>query len=154
MVFKQIKWGLSPRQIRAHAVLVQPCLCLAYNGFRCVLDTANGLVHGCPENNIGCLRNFRFHIWSCRPRSSFGQGWTAPRCALLRKPLTSSYQCSPNSKSLCSIPIGAYISITSCLLPTTVRTISALHFVQITLIWFFLFFSPATCVLQFGQYQE
>ena len=42
---------------------MQPCLCLAYNGFRRILDTANGLVHGCPENNVGCLRNFRFSIF-------------------------------------------------------------------------------------------
>lgn len=63
MLFRQINGGLPSRQIRAHAMLVQPCLCLAYNGFRRILDTANGLVHGCPENNIGCLRNFRFSIF-------------------------------------------------------------------------------------------
>ena len=44
-------------------MLVQPCLRLAYNGFRCVLDTADGLVHGGPENNIRCLRDFRFSIF-------------------------------------------------------------------------------------------
>lgn len=63
MFFKQINGGLSSRQIMAHAMLVQPCLCLAYNVFWRVLDTADGLLHGCPENNIGCLRNFRFSIF-------------------------------------------------------------------------------------------
>ena len=52
MFFRQIKERLSSRQIRAHAMLVQPRLCLAYYDFRRILDTANGLVHGCPENNF------------------------------------------------------------------------------------------------------
>ena len=43
--------NLSPRQIRAHTVLVQPCLCLANSLWR-ILDAADGLVHGCPENNF------------------------------------------------------------------------------------------------------
>ena len=63
MFFRQIKERLSPRQIRTHTMLMQPYLCLTYNGLRRILDAADGLVHGCPENNIGCLRNFRFSIF-------------------------------------------------------------------------------------------
>lgn len=44
-------------------MLMQPCLCFAYNGLWRIRDAANGLVHGCPENKIGCLRNFRFSIF-------------------------------------------------------------------------------------------
>ena len=44
-------------------MLVQPCLCLAYNGFRRILNAADGLVHGGPENSIGCLGDFRFSIF-------------------------------------------------------------------------------------------
>lgn len=52
MFFRQIKGRLSPSQIRTHAMLMQPCLCFAYNGLWRILDAANGLVHGCPENNF------------------------------------------------------------------------------------------------------
>ena len=55
--------NVSLRQIRAHAMLVQPCLCLTYNGFRRILDAADGLVHGCPENIIGGLGDLRFSVF-------------------------------------------------------------------------------------------
>ena len=55
--------NVSLRQIMAHAMLVQPCLCLAHNGLLRIFDTADGLVHGCPENNIGRLGGLRFSLF-------------------------------------------------------------------------------------------
>ena len=61
--------NVSLRQIMAHAMLVQPCLCLAHNGLRRIFDTADGLVHGCPENNIGRLGDLRFSVFDHVGRS-------------------------------------------------------------------------------------
>ena len=44
-------------------MLMQPCLCFAYNGLWRIRDAANGLVHGCPENIIGGLGDLRFSMF-------------------------------------------------------------------------------------------
>ncbi len=44
-------------------MLVQPCRCFIHNGFRRILNATDGLLHGGPENSIGCLGDFRFSIF-------------------------------------------------------------------------------------------
>ena len=52
MFFKQIKGekSITPPDKGSYRA-VQPCLCLANSLWR-ILDAADGLVHGCPENNF------------------------------------------------------------------------------------------------------